>query len=336
MKTRLLLVAAIVALTLVPAGPSGGARQLRVAFVTDVLSLSDPHDFRALAYRGYLRAVNDFHLQGRVLGGDPKQGLAHSLALLARRGYDLVVLVEVNTSADFEPVARVIKQFPKTKFVISDLRYEQFGRPANLQGSIWRVEQPSYLAGYLAALMEKARPGPGVVGSVSGFEIPNIVPFIAGFEAGARSADPGIKVLRGFSKDFLNPAKCKAVARSQIARGAGVVFNVAGLCGRGTLAVAKQSRVWAVGVDVDQSYLGPEVLTSVLKHWDVQVYRSIEAFVHGKLETGRNEIWDLSNGAVGLGKISPDIPVAIRRQLGRVSVRIESGAIKVTTKLRQP
>jgi basic membrane protein A len=111
-----------------------------------------------------------------------------------------------------------------------------------------------------------------------------VFPFIAGYEAGAKKADPGITTLRGYANDFVNPAKCKAVARSQIAEGAGVVFDVAGLCGVGALQAAKAEHVWGIGVEVDQSFLGPQILTSVLKGPQGQdVFQTIKALVQGRL-----------------------------------------------------
>ena len=150
--------------------------------------------------------------------------------------------------------------------------------------------------------MERRRPGKDVIGSVGGLKIPPVDASIAGYEAGARKADPGITTLRGYAFNFFDPAKCRAVALSQIARGAGAVFNVAGACGLGTLQAAKEKRVWGIGVDVDQSFLGPHILTSVLKRFDVEVYATL---VQGRLKTGGNKVWSLRNRAVGLGKISP-------------------------------
>src|SRR5262249_10923306 len=151
------------------------------------------------------------------------------------------------------------------------------------------------LAGYLAAFMEKRRPGKDVIGSVNAFHYAN-ADFVVGYEAGARKADPAIRTFRGLSRDWLNPVKCKAVALGQIAKGAGGIFNVAGACGLGTLQAAKQKGVWAIGVDIDQSYLGSHILTSVLKRFDLDAYETVKALVNGKLKTGSNKFWTLRNG----------------------------------------
>src|SRR5262249_713476 len=151
-------------------------------------------------------------------------------------------------------------RFPGSRFDVP-LPIQTLGsRPKNVLGQVWHVEQAAYLAGYLAGLMEKERPGKDVVGSVGGYPVSDVFPCIAGFEAGANKADPGITTLRGYANDFLNPAKCKAVARNQIAKGAGVLLDVAGACGLGTLQAAGEQHVWGIGVDVDQSFLGPQIL----------------------------------------------------------------------------
>src|SRR5262249_33118380 len=141
--------------------------------------------------------------------------------------------------------------------------------------------------------------------------------------------------LRGYANDFLNSAQCEAGARSEIARGAGVLLNVAGACGLGTLRAAKERHVWGVGVDVDQSFLGPQILTSVLKGARGQdIYLTIGAFAHGNLRTGGNTTWDLANGAVGLGKISPKVPRSFVRRLDTLRAESVAGKIRVPSMIR--
>ena len=64
---------------------------------------------------------------------------------------------------------------------------------------------------------------------------PPVDRFIAGYQAGAKAALPGVKVLNGYSHDWEDVARCKELALNQIADGAGVVFQVAGGCGLGAL-----------------------------------------------------------------------------------------------------
>jgi basic membrane protein A len=307
-----------------------GAERLKVGLVIDVLTKPSTHDLRGLQYLGFLRAVKELGVQGRVVQINPKHGAADALASLGRQKYDLVFtglagLLEVRAAA---------RRFPGTRFLIP-VRFEDLkGMPKNVQGEHFRTEQAGYLAGYLAALMEKRRPGKDVIGSVGGFPFSGVDLWIAGYEAAAHRADPGITLLRRYSNDFHDSAKCKAVALSEISRGAGVVFQVAGLCGLGTLEAAKEKRIWGIGVDGDESYLGPHILTSAMGRDDLAVYRAIKLLTQGRLRTGGNYIYDLANGSVGLGKISPKVPRAFLRELDRIRAQIIAGKIKVPTTLR--
>jgi basic membrane protein A len=332
---RIAALVALVALSvaLLGGGASGGSRQLKVALVTDIISTS-PRDLRGVIYLGFLRGVKQFAVQGRAVQTNPKQGLGPVLEQLGRQGYDLVFTGIPTSDEDLKAMATVAARFPASRFAIPLPIQDLPTRPKNVVGSAWHVEEPSYLAGYLAGLMEKARPGKDVVGSVGGYPIGDVFPFIAGYEAGAKKADPGITTLRGYANDFVNPTKCQAVARSQIAQGAGVVFAVAGLCGLGALQAAKAEHVWGIGVDVDQSFLGPQILTSVLKGAKGQdVFLTIKALVQGKLRTGGNLQWNLADGAVGLGRISPKVPRAFVQQLDTIREEIATGKIAVPSTL---
>ena len=205
--------------------------------------------------------------------------------------------------------------------------------PTNVQGYVLHVEEAAYLAGYLAALMEKARPGKDVVGSVGGGRYPPVDTFIAGYRAGARAAVPGITTLKGYSHDFRGPAKCRAVALSQISRGAGVIFNVAGACGLGALDAARSRHVWGVGVDIDQSFLGAHILTSVVKRYDVALFTELRALKEGRLRTGGTTSFGLKQNGVGLGRISSKVPRAFLRQLEVIRDLIARGEIRIPSRI---
>ena len=116
-----------------------------------------------------------------------------------------------------------------------------------------------------------------MLGAVGGLKIPPVDRFIAGYYAGAKKANPKVKVVHSYSQDFVDQAKCKEQALNHIANGAGVVFQVAGQCGLGVLSAAKEKGVFGIGVDADQGYLGQHVLTSATKKVDVAVFKTIEA-----------------------------------------------------------
>lgn len=321
---RRALIPALIVLAFLGGSASGGSHQIRIALVLDDTTI---RPYERLPVEGLQRAVRELGVQGKVVVVPPRSGYLPTFSSLARQKYDLIIALGLNQAPELDAAAR---EFPDRKFLIVDTSWKEFpDRPKNVVGSFWQVQDPAYLAGYLAGLVERGRPGRDVVGSVGGIPIPTVDRYIAGFAAGARKADPGITTLRGYSGDFYDTEKCRAVALGQIARGAGVLFPVAGQCGDGTLQAAKERHVWGVGVDVDQSYLGPHILTSVTKHWNMDVFETVKALVRGKLRTGRDGVWDLRNGAVGLGKISPKVPRSFVRQVEKIREEIIAGKIKV-------
>src|SRR4029079_7710477 len=168
-------------------------------------------------------------------------------------------------------------------------------------GLAFSVEQAGYLAGHLAALVLTLSPGEEVISSVGGQRVPSVERWIAGYQAGARGANPCVETLNSYTDDFVDPAKDRSVALSQIAKGSRVVFQVASTCGLGALEAASERGIWGIGVDVDQSHLGPHILPSALIRFDVAVFDTIEALARGTLETGRTSHFSLENLGVGLG-----------------------------------
>ena len=101
----------------------------------------------------------------------------------------------------------------------------------------------------------------------------------------------------------------------------------AGSGGLGALTAARQRHVWGVGVDVDQSFLGPHILTSAISRYDRGVFDAIHRFARGKL--GASAVYDLHNGGVELGRINARVPAELERRLARVRRQIVNGTIVV-------
>jgi len=332
---RRLLLLPLLALGLVAAGCGGGSsssksgtttahKQVRVGLVTDINQLND-RGFNHLAYVGLLRAEKQLGIQGRVFQSNSAQDYIPNLAKFAQEGYDLVVSVGF---AQADAVATVAKRFPKTHFAIIDVDAASLaGKPQNVLGLLFREQEVGYLAGYLAGLVEKQKPGPDVIGSVGGMKEPPVDRFIAGYQAGAKKADPGIKLLNGYSHDWVALDRCKEVALGQIGSGSTIEFQVAGGCGLGALDAAKEQHVWGIGVDADQSFLGPHVLTSATKHVDQAVFLTIKDVIAGKFRGGRNSVFGLKDDGVGLGKISSKVPKADVAAVDKIRSEIASGKL---------
>jgi basic membrane protein A len=332
--------APLVALVLLAAGCGGDGgggnaaesppkSAVKVALVTDIGQLND-RGFNQLAYQGLKRSGRELGITTRVVESKSAADYVPNYSALARQGFDLIIGVGF---AQGNAIDTAATQFPDTKFAIVDV--DQSGlkhKPKNTVGMLFKEQDAGYLAGVLAGLSVKKQGAP-VIGSVGGYKEPPVDRFIAGYQAGARFVQPGIKTLNGYSSDWEDQAKCKEIALSQIARGASVVFQVAGECGLGVLSAAGQRKVWGIGVDADQSFLGPYVLTSAMKRVDRAVFETIQSLVDGHWQGGRNLTFGLDKDGVGLGKISPKVPQKDLDVLENVKKRIRAGEISVPSAL---
>ena len=307
-----------------PATTSGDEKSLRIGLVTDVGQLND-RGFNQLAYEGLKRAERELGVEGRVIQASSAADYIPNMLTLARRGFDLIIGVGY---AQGDAVAKSAARFPDTRFAIVDVDQASLaGKPKNVVGLLFREEQVGYLAGYLAAKVEQRRDGPDVIGTVGGMKEPPVDRFIAGWQAGAKDAVPGITLLNSYSQNWDDQARCKELALDQIARGAGVVFQVAGGCGLGALDAAREKKVWGVGVDADQSFLGPHELTSAQKKVDSAVFLTIKSIADGTWRGGRNLTFGLQENGVGLGTISAKVTDADRNALESVRRKIANGEI---------
>jgi basic membrane protein A and related proteins len=310
-----------------PTTTSGGGKPgsgKKIGLVTDIGGLND-RGFNHLSYVGLQRAQQELGVQTQVFQAKSTQDYVPNLSTFARQGYDLTIGVGFTEATAIDTAAT---NFPKSNFAIVDVdQTTEPHKPTNLLGLLFKEQETGYLVGYLAGLEEKRLPGPDVIGSVGGQKQPPVDRFIAGYQAGAKAADPGIKVLNGYSQDFSDQAKCKQVALNQIEQGAGVIFQVAGGCGLGALDAAKEKHVWGIGVDADQSFLGPHILTSAVKRVDTAVFDAIKLVVDGKFKGG-NIVFGLKDNGVGIGKISPKVPQPEVAKVNQIRADIISGKIK--------
>jgi basic membrane protein A and related proteins len=322
---RWIVVACALALLASGAGSqaASGASTLKIGMVTDVGGLND-RGFNHLAYVGMLQAQKRLGVSIRVAESRSPADYIPNLASFARQGYDLVLGVGYTEIAAMGAVAQ---RFPKTRFAIVDVANGDLaGKPKNVLGLLFHEEQVGYLAGYLAGLETKRLPGRDVVSSVAGEKQPPVDRFVAGYQAGAKRANPRVTAINSYSQDFNDQAKCKAIALNQIAAGSVAVFAVAGGCGLGALDAARERKIWGVGVDSDQSFLGAHILTSATKKVDRAVFLAIKSVADGRFHGG-NAVYGLQDGGVGLGKISPRVPKSEVAALNRIQAQIVAGKI---------
>jgi basic membrane protein A len=299
------------------------AKKIKVGLVTDIGGLND-RSFNQSAYQGLKRAEKELGAEIRVVPSKQNSDYVPNLTSLARQKYDLIVAVGFLMGEATEKVANA---FPQTSFAIIDSSQQGMkSKPGNLEGLLFKEQESGYLVGYMAGLYAKEKGGDQVVSSVGGQKIPPVDHYIAGFQAGAKAANPEIKTLNDYSQDFVAPDKCKELALKQIAAGSQVVFQVAGGCGLGALDAAKQKSVQGIGVDADQAYLGSHMMTSALKKVDVAVFDTIKSVQDGKFAKGTDTIFDLKVDGTGFGKTNAE-GAKFQSDVQGVADQIKSGEI---------
>jgi basic membrane protein A len=281
---------------------SSGGKAIKTGLVTDIGGLND-RSFNFLANKGLEDAESQLGTTGRVFISKSNGDYIPNLTTSAQGQNDLTISVGFLMG---DATATVAKKFPNNNFAIIDFSAAALkGTPQNVQGLLFKEQEAGYLVGYLAGLWAKDN-NATTVSSVGGQKIPPVDHYIAGFQKGAKDANPSIKTLNGYSQDFVDQAKCKEIALDQISQGSKVVFQVAGQCGLGALDAAKEKGVQGIGVDADQSYLGEHVLSSALKKVDVAVLDAIKRSQQGDFKGGTDVIATVKNGGVGIGKLSAE------------------------------
>ncbi len=298
----ILLVACAPAATPAPAKPA--AKAMKVGLVTDVGGVNDK-SFNQSAWAGVQKAIADLGVEGKFIESKQVTDYEKNIDQFATEGYDMIITVGFLMG---DATAKKAQEYPNIKFAIIDYGYfpAKAGDPdpyttnlTNVASLLFSEDQVGYLAGTLAACMSES----GVIGSVSGMEIPPVVRYVVGYQNGAQAVNPDIKALNQYIPSFTDPAKGKEVGLSMIDQGADVIFGVGGNTGNGGLLAAKEKGKMGIGVDVDQYLTYAEVkdalITSAMKNVDVAVFDAIKAAADGSLKAGIR-LSNVQNGGIGL------------------------------------
>ena len=328
---RAVLAVALVASVVLVAASVGSARSqanFKMAIVTDIGSLQD-RSFNQLANEGRIYSMKELKIPTRAYETKAESERVPNMLAASRAGTNLIFAIGF---LNYSALNAVAPRFPKLQYAGIDIAYGLLSKkPKNTTGVIFAEQDAGYLVGYLAGLQIKKQGGQQIISAVGANNVPAIVRYISGYIQGAKKANPGITVLANYANDptFSDQAKCKETALGQIQKGSQAVFQVAGGCGLGALSAAKDAGVWGIGVDADQLYLGPHMLTSALKRVNVAVADLTRLAYAGNLKTGSDYVYSLKNNGVGLGSVSPKVSKALVAKTKAIGAQIAAGKIVV-------
>jgi basic membrane protein A len=304
---------------LVLSGGVAAAQEIRPAIVFDMGGRND-RSFNEAVHRGgqeFQRATGVAVAEFEVT--------AEALRNFARRGHSPIVAVGFAQRSALQTVAA---EFPNINFVIMDSVVEL----PNVQSVLFREEQGSYLAGMMAAMASRS----GRIGFVGGMDIPLIRKFACGYVQGARAVNPQIQVFQNMTGStpaaWRDPVRGGELARSQIERGADVIFHAAGGTGTGVLQAAADAGRLGIGVDSNQNHLHPgRVLTSMLKRVDVATRLAFEQARAGQFRTGRT-VLGLAEDGVGVALDENNaalVTAEMRSRVDQARAEIVAGRVSV-------
>jgi basic membrane protein A and related proteins len=320
--------------------------KVTVGLVTDIGGLNDG-GFNQFSHAGYEKArakygFPDVVIQSQVISDSEYTKNINAAAQQANMVIGVGFLMQ-------NAMYAVAKQYPNKKFALID------GCPTNPQDKsgacvnlpnvaplFFKEQQAGCLVGAMAGQMEmdgKSKVskllGSNTISAVGGLAIPPVVRYIAGYKYCAQKVDPNVKVVVGYSNNFNDPTKCKAIAEKQIADNkADILFQVAGGCGIGVLDSATQHSVYSIGVDVDQSKdstgaVRPSVITSAIKKIDVAANTIINLAETGGYDNFvKNPTkFDINNDGVGYAPPSSDIPQDAVQKATDFTNQMKSGSL---------
>ena len=324
---RLLTIAFIVAIVSTSCGALSGltGSGLKIGMVTDIGQLEDK-SFNEFSWKGVQDGAS-------AVGGTAKNIVTKDIAdykqniqQFVDQKYDIIVTVGFLIGTDTLAAAKAnpsIQFFGVDQFVADPV-------PANYQGLLFAEAQAGYLAGIVAGTITKS----GKIGAVGGrSDVPPVVNYIKGYENGAKSVKSSVTVTSVYVEDFNAPDKGEAAAKTMIANGADVLFQVAGLTGVGVLRAACNAKVYGIGVDVDQYLSLPATkdctITSAEKRLQTAVRDGIKRFKDKGKQAG-NFSNDATNDGIGYSQIrnlSP-VPAGLEDKLKAALADMKSGKLK--------
>ncbi|UPA17252.1 BMP family ABC transporter substrate-binding protein (plasmid) [Borrelia coriaceae] len=175
--------------------------------------------------------------------------------------------------------------------------------PKNLVSMVFRSEEGSFLAGYLASKMSKSNK----LGFVTSVDVCSVERFLVGFRAGAFYANPKTRVILRRLSDDRDELLGKSVAKHMyIEDGVDVIFPVMGPAAIGIFHAAKElgTGYYVIGINKDQSHLAPgHVIASVIKDVGKAIYE-VSSKLIGRQDFNAGEIIEkgIKEGIVDLVK----------------------------------
>ncbi|HEY4333796.1 MAG TPA: BMP family ABC transporter substrate-binding protein [Ilumatobacteraceae bacterium] len=308
------------------AGTAANGKALSWTMVTDQAGLGDK-GFNDLAYAGIQKAAADLGGKAQAIESSEQAQYVPNLEQSVDDGASMTVGVGFLLT---DALVQVATEKPNAKFVSIDSDVlDADGKPIpNVASVTFKENEAAYLAGIIAGKTTKANK----IGFVGGLEIPPVVRFLKGFQAGLASVNPAATVSIAYVGGFTDPVKTKSLAAADYDAGADIVFEVAGGGGLGAYeeAKARGKGFWVIGTDTCKEALAPDnFLTSATKDVSGAVFKEAQAVANGTFKGGQISL-GLKDGGVGVCQDNfASLPADVQAAVKTATTAVSDGTITV-------
>lgn len=269
------------------------SEKLKVALILSEGGVND-ESFNQSAWEGALSAKENLDVDVSYLESKQVSDYETNIENAIDQDNDLIIGVGFQLG---DAIKEASENYPDQKFAIVDNTYDEI--PSNLTPILFDEKQAGYSVGVIASELSKTK----TVGFVGGMDIPSCSNFLVGFEQAIKDEGKGVKVLSQYANSFTDASKGKAISQQMINEGADILFMSGGGVNNGTLEVARERGIKAIGVDMPSHHLAPEtIITSALKNVGTGVELTIKALQDNKLIGGEPMYYNISNKGVGFEK----------------------------------
>lgn len=295
-----------------------GASGKKLAWISE--NTKNDKSFGQASFTGAQKAANQFNLSFTAVDGlmnKPQQ--AENAILNAARDADLIVDGATTT---YNVLPRIAQQHPDVQFGVDSIPIK--GTRDNLHYAVQDWYPLGYQSGVAAASASKS----GVIGFIGGGEIPPTIAGRKGFEAGAKSVNPKIKVVGTITGDFNDASKGSNAAQAQIAQKADVLFSFLDAGHEGVVKAAKSAgNVKVMGVVVPKCSISSGVdIGDAIASEDTLVFRLVQTMASGH---PKNLIFGIQDPKVAGFKYCPGhANPSVQQKLDQVREKFTSGQLK--------
>jgi basic membrane protein A len=302
-------------------GPTANVHEdpIKIGMVTDVGGVNDA-SFNQSSWEGLQKAHDELGVEVKYLESKTDADYAPNIAAFVDEDYDLIICVGYMLA---DAVRESAEKNPDQKYAIID--DASCADLKNVTCLMFEQSQASYLAGIAAGMMTKSN----TVGFVLGMANEMMHQFGYGYLAGVLDTNPKAKILQTNANAFGDTAGGKSAAVNMVTKGADVIFHAAGGTGLGVIEGCKESNIWAIGVDSDQSAQAPKnILTSAMKRVDNACYDVSKLMKNGTLK-GNVITYDLKSAGVDIAPTTTNLPKDVLQAINNAKKKIIEGKIKV-------